>query len=120
MGRGTARFALEVREEAGYPEQEVFLLTDAMEHTLCVYDRKGLLSYVEYPNQQRLVFSYGEEGLERIVTSVGNVLEVSSRDGHILQITFMATSLKAISVWEQPMLMTAAAIATVSLMPWES
>ncbi len=85
--RGTSRFGLAVREDAGCPEQEVFLLTDVEEHTLCVYDRQGRLSYVEYPNRLRLMFSYNGEGLERITTPLGGVLEVECQGGRILQIT---------------------------------
>ena len=84
---GTSRFSLTVREDAGCPEQEVFLLADAEDHTLCVYDRQGNLSYVEYPNHLRLLLSYNAEGLERITTPLGNVLEVECRGGRILQIT---------------------------------
>ena len=85
--RGTARFRLAVQEDAGCPEQETFLLTDVVEHTLCAYDSQGRLSYVEYPNNQRLTFAYGEEGLKQITTPLGNVLEVECSKGHILQIT---------------------------------
>ena len=85
--RGTARFRLAVQEDAGCPEQETFLLTDVVEHTLCAYDSQGRLSYVEYPNDQRLTFAYGEEGLKQITTPLGNVLEVECSKGHILQIT---------------------------------
>lgn len=85
--RGTSRFTLTVREDTGSPEQETFLLTDVADHTLCVYDRQGWLTQVEYPNHLRLLFSYGEEGLERITTPLGNVLEVECRGGRILQIT---------------------------------
>ena len=63
------------------------MLTDVVDHTLSVYDARGLLQSVEYPNQQRLSFAYGEEGLERIVTPLGNVLQVECRGGRILQIT---------------------------------
>ena len=56
--KGTSRFQLAVKEET-------FLLTDVVEHTLCVYDSQGQLTYVEYPNHQRLEFAYGEEGLRR-------------------------------------------------------
>ena len=58
-----------------------------VEHTLCAYDSQGRLSYVEYPNNQRLTFAYGEEGLKQITTPLGNVLEVECSKGHILQIT---------------------------------
>ena len=58
-----------------------------VEHTLCAYDSQGRLSYVEYPNDQRLTFAYGEEGLKQITTPLGNVLEVECSKGHILQIT---------------------------------
>jgi len=85
--RGTARFRLAVQEDAGCPEQETFLLTDVVEHTLCAYDSQGRLSYVEYPNDQRLTFAYGKEGLKQITTPLGNVLEVECSKGHILQIT---------------------------------
>ena len=85
--RGTARFRLAVQEDAGCREQETFLLTDVVEHTLCAYDSQGRLSYVEYPNDQRLTFAYGEEGLKQITTPLGNVLEVECSKGHILQIT---------------------------------
>ena len=85
--RGTARFRLAVQEDAGCPEQETFLLTDVVEHTLCAYDSQGRLSYVECPNDQRLTFAYGEEGLKQITTPLGNVLEVECSKGHILQIT---------------------------------
>ena len=85
--RGTSRFSLIVREDAGCPEQEVFLLTDVMDHTLCAYDRQGKLSYVEYPNRLRLLLSYNEEGLQQITTPLGNVLEVECRGGRILQVT---------------------------------
>ena len=85
--RGTSRFDLTVREDAGCPEQEVFLLTDVIDHTLCAYDRQGRLSYVEYPNRLRLLLSYDEEGLQRITTPLGNVLEVECRGGRILQMT---------------------------------
>ncbi len=85
--RGTSRFCLAAREDAGCPEQEVFLLTDVVDHTLCVYDRQGKLSYVEYPNHLKLMFSYNEEGLQRITTPLGNVLEVECQGGRILQVT---------------------------------
>ena len=85
--RGTSRFCLAVREDAGCPEQEVFLLTDVADHTLCVYDRQGKLSYVEYPNHLKLIFSYNEEGLQRITTPLGNMLEVECQGGRILQVT---------------------------------
>ena len=85
--RGTGRFSMEVRDGEGFPEKETFLLTDVVEHTLSAYDRQGRLSYVEYPNGIRTVLAYGEEGLEQIVTPVGNVLEVVCEEGHILQIT---------------------------------
>lgn len=87
QSKGTSRFILTVREDAGCPEQEVFLLTDVVDHTLCVYDRQGQLSYVEYPNHLKLLFSYNEEGLERITTPLGNVLEIECRGGRILQVT---------------------------------
>ena len=85
--KGTSQFILTVREDAGCSEQEVFLLTDVQEHTLCVYDRQGKLTYVEYPNYLRLQFSYNAEGLERITTPLGNVLKVECRGGRILQVT---------------------------------
>lgn len=87
QSKGTSRFVLTVREDAGCPEQEVFLLTDVMDHTLCAYDRQGRLSYVEYPNRLRLLLSYNEEGLQQITTPLGNVLEVECRGGRILQVT---------------------------------
>lgn len=87
QSRGTARFLLEVREDAGFPEEEAFLLSDVVAHTLCAYDRQGQLRYVEYPNHQRLIFAYGKEGLQRITTPLGNILEVESREGRIFQIT---------------------------------
>ena len=58
-----------------------------MEHALYVYDREGRLSYVEYPNRLKLTLSYGNGGLERITTPLGNVLEIQSNEGRILQIT---------------------------------
>ena len=85
--RGTSRFLLTVQENVGCSEQEVFLLTDVQEHTLCAYDRQGRLSYVEYPNHLKLLLSYNEQGLERITTPLGNVLEVECSGGRILQIT---------------------------------
>ncbi|MCM1561021.1 MAG: DUF6531 domain-containing protein, partial [Butyrivibrio sp.] len=85
--KGASRFLLEVQEQAGAPGQELYLLTDVEEHTLCVYDGQGLLQYVEYPGRQRLAFSYDGEGLERITTPLGNVLEVECHGGRILQIT---------------------------------
>ena len=66
---------------------ETGMISDVADHTLCVYNGRGLLQYVEYPSRQHLVFSYGEEGLERITTPLGNVLEVECRGGRILQIT---------------------------------
>lgn len=72
--QGASRFLLEVRETTGIPGEENYLLTDVEDHTLCVYDGRGLLQYVEYPSHQRLTFAYGEEGLERITTSLGNFL----------------------------------------------
>ena len=87
QSKGASRFLLEVQEQAGAPGQERYLLTDVEEHTLCVYDGQGLLQYVEYPSRQRLTFSYGVEGLERITTPLGNVLEVECHGGRILQIT---------------------------------
>lgn len=84
--RGASRFLLKVQETAA-PGQESYLLTDVVEHTLCTYDGQGLLVSVEYPNHQRLMLSYGEEGLERITTPLGNVLEVECRGGRIQQIT---------------------------------
>ena len=85
--QGASRFLLEVRETTGIPGEENYLLTDVQDHTLCVYDGYGLLQYVEYPSRKRLAFAYGEEGLERITTPLGNVLEVECRGGRILQIT---------------------------------
>ncbi len=85
--KGTSRFVLEVKEGAGQQETEVFLLTDVMEHTVYVYDREGRLSHVEYPNCLKLELSYGTDGLERITTPLGNVLEIESKEGRILQIT---------------------------------
>lgn len=85
--KGTSRFLLNVRETTGIPGEEKYLLTDVQDHTLCVYDGHGLLQYVEYPSRLRLAFAYGEEGLERITTPLGNVLEVECRGGRILQIT---------------------------------
>ena len=87
QSRGTSRFSLTLREDAGSGKQGTFLLADVMDHTLCVYDRQGRLSRVEYPNHLNLLLSYGEEGLERITTPLGNVLEVKCRGGRILQIT---------------------------------
>ena len=85
--QGASRFLLEVRETTGIPGEENYLLTDVADHTLCVYDGRGLLQYVEYPSHQRLTFAYGEEGLERITTPLGNFLTVECRGGRILQIT---------------------------------
>ena len=82
QSKGTSRFALETDEN-----RSVHILTDIMEHTRCVYDSEGRLSYVEYPNRQRLAFSYTEDGLSRIVTPLNNVLEAESRKGRLLQIT---------------------------------
>ncbi|MCI9072661.1 MAG: hypothetical protein HFH80_07615, partial [Lachnospiraceae bacterium] len=87
QSRGTSRFILTLREDAGSEEQGTFLLADVMDHTLCVYDRQGRLSCVEYPNHLNLLLSYGEEGLERITTPLGNVLEVKCQGGRILQVT---------------------------------
>lgn len=83
MTRGTDRFVLETSPEG----EEPFLLQDVWEHTLYAYNRQGLLRYVEYPNKLRLALSYGKEGLERITTPLGNVLEVRCKDGRILEIT---------------------------------
>ena len=85
--RGTARFLMESKEGAGLSEEETFLLSDVIDHTLCIYDRQGRLRSVDYPNRQRLSFAYNENGLERITTPLGNVLEVQCRGGRILQIT---------------------------------
>ena len=82
QSKGTSRFALETDEN-----RSVHILTDIMEHTRCVYDSEGRLSYVEYPNRQRLAFFYTEDGLSRIVTPLNNVLEAESRKGRLLQIT---------------------------------
>ncbi len=82
QSKGTSRFALETDEN-----RNVHILTDVMEHTRCVYDSEGRLSYVEYPNRQRLTFFYTEDGLSRIVTPLNNVLEAESRKGRLLQIT---------------------------------
>ena len=88
QSKGASRFLLEVQEQVGAaPGQEHFLLTDVVDHTVCVYDGYGLLQYVEYPGHHRLSFAYGKEGLERITTPLGNVLEVECRGGRILQIT---------------------------------
>ena len=86
QSKGASRFLMEV-QEAEITGQERYVLTDVVDHTLSVYDARGLLQSVEYPNQQRLSFAYGEEGLERIVTPLGNVLQVECRGGRILQIT---------------------------------
>ena len=85
--RGTARFLMESKEGAGLSEEETFLLSDVIDHTLCIYDRQGQLRSVDCPNGQRLAFTYNENGLERITTPLGNVLEVQCRGGRILQIT---------------------------------
>ena len=85
--RGTARFLMESKEGAGLSEEENFLLSDVIDHTLCIYDRQGRLRSVDCPNGQRLAFTYNENGLERITTPLGNVLEVQCRGGRILQIT---------------------------------
>ena len=58
---------------------EAGMISDVADHTLCVYNWRELLQYVEYPSRQRLVLSYVEEGLERITTPLGNVLEVECR-----------------------------------------
>lgn len=79
---GTARFSLEVDEE-----QRIFTLSDVVEHTVCMYDSAGYLMEVEYPNQQRIVFSYAEGGLTQITTPLGNYLDVVSKEERILQIT---------------------------------
>lgn len=79
--RGTGRFSLETEEGKGY------ILTDVTDHTRCGYDENGRLMCVEYPNSQKLLFSYTGDGLSRITTPLGNVLEVESREGRILQIT---------------------------------
>ncbi|MCM1259105.1 MAG: DUF6531 domain-containing protein, partial [Roseburia sp.] len=84
--RGTARFSLKTGGVAA-PEQETFLLSDVIEHTLCAYDSRGRLSYVEYPSGQKLEFTHDEEGLKRIATPLGNILEVESRQGRILGIS---------------------------------
>ena len=62
--RGTARFLMASREGAGLSEEETFLLSDVMDHTLCVYDRQGRLRSADYPNGQRLSFVYNENGLK--------------------------------------------------------
>ena len=80
--KGTARFALEADKE-----QRLFTLSDVIEHTECLYDSTGRLMQMEYPNQQRLLFHYGDGGLSRITTPLGNYLEVVSREERILQIT---------------------------------
>ena len=85
--RGTARFLMESKEGAGLSEEETFLLSDVIDHTLCIYDRQGRLRSVDCPNGQRLAFTYNENGLERITTPLGNVLEVQCSGGRILQIT---------------------------------
>lgn len=80
--KGTARFALEADKE-----QRLFTLSDVIEHTECLYDSTGRLMQMEYPNQQRILFHYGDGGLSRITTPLGNYLEVVSREERILQIT---------------------------------
>lgn len=78
---------METREGAGFSEEETFVLSDVIDHTVCSYDRQGRLCYVLYPNRQRLTFTYNENGLEQITTPLGNVLDVKCREGMILQIT---------------------------------
>lgn len=39
QSKGTVRFRLETRKSAA--EGETFLLSDVMDHTLCVYDGQG-------------------------------------------------------------------------------
>lgn len=67
--------------------QRVYVLTDVVDHTMCFYDETGQLVQVEYPNQQRLLLDYEKEGLSKITTPPGNVLDIVSKEGKILQIT---------------------------------
>ncbi len=77
--RGTARFLL--GEEDG-----CFVLTDVTAHTRCRYDREGRLVRIEYPNCQCVELSYDGDGLRRIVSPLGNILRIESRNGRILEI----------------------------------
>jgi len=60
---------------------------ETMNCTLCSCDTQGQLCSVEYPNGQKLMLAYNENGLEKITTPVGNVLEVRCGGGRILQVT---------------------------------
>ncbi|MCI9401801.1 MAG: hypothetical protein HFJ07_18935, partial [Lachnospiraceae bacterium] len=56
--KGTSRFQMEVWEYASFFEEETFLLSDVIDHTRCGYNKQGALCFVEYPNGQRIQFSY--------------------------------------------------------------
>ena len=77
---GTERFSL-------YKEEGRFILGDAVSHTRCIYGEKGRLEQIRYPNQLQMGLYYDEEGLCRMVTPLGNKLEIVSRHGRILEIT---------------------------------
>ena len=85
--KGTSRFQMEVRECAGFYEEETFLLSDVIDHTRCGYNKQGTLCFVEYPNGQRIKFSYNEDGLKQIKTPIGNTLDVKCQNGRIMHIT---------------------------------
>lgn len=80
--KGTARFTLQKTAA-----QDIFILNDIIDHTDCVYNIKGQLVRVDYPNNQRMKLIYNDGGLSRMVTPLGNVLEFVSENGRILQIT---------------------------------
>jgi len=82
QSKGTSRFTLRKTEI-----QETFVLSDIIDHTDYIYSKKGQLIRINYPNHQRMKFTYSEGGLSRMITPLGNVLEVVSKNGKILQIT---------------------------------
>ena len=78
--KGTGRFSL-------CKDGKNYVLEDTVAHTSCIYGEDGFLMEIHYSNCLRMSFSYDGDGLNRIVTPLGNVLNIVSRHGRIMQIT---------------------------------
>ena len=78
---------MESKEGAGLSEEETFLLSDVIDHTLCIYDRQGRLRSVDCQTGSALLLHTMKTGLKGSQHLLGNVLEVQCRGGRILQIT---------------------------------
>ena len=80
--KGTSRFILKSDQI-----KNLYQLYDVIEHSIAVYNEKGQLVQIEYPNSQKIKFEYGEDGLKKIVTPLNNVLDIVSKNDKIVQIT---------------------------------